>query len=176
MKIYKLVLVALLFSSSALAEDSYSESDLYCMAENIYHESGNQSLVGKVAVGLVVLNRTLDSRWPSTICDVVKEGPLKESWKTKQDPNVAPEDRVYYPIKHRCQFSWWCDGKPEYINKNSVVWKLSLNTAYKILYSDKYHGLVEGATFYHADYVSPSWRLDMTLVTQIDNHIFYRKD
>ena len=52
-------------------------------------------------VTAVVLNRVNDDRFPNTICEVVKEGPTRKSWK---DPTVK------IPIKHRCQFSWFCDG------------------------------------------------------------------
>ena len=33
----------------------------------------------------VVLNRVNDDRFPNTICEVVKEGPTRKSWK---DPTV----------------------------------------------------------------------------------------
>jgi len=36
--------------------------------------------------------------------------------------------------------------------------------------------MVEGATHYHADYVSPHWRKSMRLITKIDDHIFYREN
>ena len=46
---------------------------LMCMALNIYHEARNQSMVGQVAVAEVVMNRVEDSRFPDTICEVVKQ-------------------------------------------------------------------------------------------------------
>ena len=46
---------------------------LMCMALNIYHEARNQSIVGQVAVAEVVMNRVEDSRFPDTICEVVKQ-------------------------------------------------------------------------------------------------------
>ena len=55
-----------------------------CMALNIYHEAKNQSVTGQIAVGLVVINRVKDNRFPSTICDVIMQGPIRESWKTKR--------------------------------------------------------------------------------------------
>ena len=42
-----------------------------CMAEAIYFEAGNQPLVGKMAVGSVIMNRVRSTRYPNTICDVV---------------------------------------------------------------------------------------------------------
>ena len=39
------------------------------MAANIYHEAGNQSMIGQMAVGQVVLNRVEDDRFPDTVCE-----------------------------------------------------------------------------------------------------------
>ena len=74
-----------------------------CMALNIYHEAKNQSVTGQIAVGLVVINRVKDNRFPSTICDVIMQGPIRESWKTKKNPDLNDEERMYYPIRNRCQ-------------------------------------------------------------------------
>ena len=37
------------------------------MALNIYHEAKNQSVAGQIAVGLVVINRVKDRRFPNGI-------------------------------------------------------------------------------------------------------------
>ena len=46
--------------------------------------------------------------------------------------------------------------------------------------SGVYHGqvydLVEGATHYHAYYVTPEWASSKTYITRIEDHIFYRWD
>ena len=81
---------------------------IVCMALNIYHEAKNQPIEGMLAVGEVVLNRVEDERFPNNVCEVIKQGPVKESWKTRQTPD--PDDAVFYPVRHRCQFSWYCDG------------------------------------------------------------------
>ena len=52
------------------------EPEAYCLAQNILFEASVEPMAGKIAVGLVVLNRMNDSRYPSTICTVVKEGPI----------------------------------------------------------------------------------------------------
>ncbi len=49
----------------------YNSEDLYWLSHIINAESGNQPLSGKIAVGNVVLNRTKDSRFPSTVKGVV---------------------------------------------------------------------------------------------------------
>ena len=91
-------------------------SDLVCLAENIYFESRAESIEGKAAVANVTRNRVKDKRWPETYCKVVQQGPLRESWKTKL--TVSTTDAIYYPVKNRCQFSWYCDGKADKIWAN----------------------------------------------------------
>jgi len=34
--------------------------------------------------------------------------------------------------------------------------------------------ITDGATHYHADYVSPAWRKSKTKTVEIGDHIFYR--
>ena len=146
-----------------------------CMALNIYHEAKNQSVTGQIAVGLVVINRVKDNRFPSTICDVIMQGPIRESLKTKQNPDLSDEERMYYPIRNRCQFSWYCDGKDD-TPREPTAWELATHIAEKLLFSRQYAGMLDGATHYHADYVNPAWRLDMTRISKVDDHIFYRWD
>ena len=52
-----------------------------CLAENIYFEARNQGTAGWMAVANVTINRRNDSRFPNTICDVVYESQMEESWK-----------------------------------------------------------------------------------------------
>ena len=75
-----------------------------CLALNMYHEARNQGSAGLLAVTAVVFNRVNDKRFPNTVCEVIEQGPTRESWKTKQTPD--PSDAKFYPIKNRCQFSW----------------------------------------------------------------------
>jgi len=143
------------------------EKDVECMTKNIYFESGTEAWTGKLAVGRVVLNRVSDSRFPNTVCGVIYEGPTRPSWK---------DETVEVPIRNRCQFSWYCDGKSDKISertRGSKNWQDSERAAILILFGE-HEGIVEGATHYHANYVSPSWRHDLTFITRIDTHIFYR--
>lgn len=148
-----------------------------CMALNIYHESRSDNLAGQYAVADVVLNRVHDDRYPNTICEVVKQAKVKESWKTKQDPELPEEQRKYIPIRNMCQFSWWCDGKSDE-PKDETGWAQAQYVAGAILYSNKYIGITEGATHYHATYVKPRWAHDrgMNHIGRIGAHIFYRWD
>jgi len=145
----------------------------YCLAENIYFEARNDSIAGQAAVADVVLNRVHDRRYPETICGVVQEGPVKESWKTRQDPTLKDSEREYHPVRNRCQFSWWCDGKKETI-ANKKAWIKAQYIAYQMIYAGRYRGITEGATHYHAHYVNPKWAEEIQYIDAIGSHKFYR--
>ena len=142
------------------------ETAFICLALNTYHEAKNQSLVGQVATAQVVMNRVADDRYPNTVCEVVKQGPHRPSWEN-------PEKE--YPIRHRCQFSWYCDGKPD-VPKNEKAWRKAQDVAFLVLYNKINLDVTEGATHYHATYVNPDWAKTKTLITQVGDHIFYRWD
>lgn len=134
------------------------ESALICMALNVYHETRNQSLVSQLAVSQVVLNRVYDDRYPNTVCEVVKQG------ITYKNTNK--------PVLHKCQFSWYCDGKKDE-PKNKEAWNKALKVASKVLHG-RLIDLTEGSTHYHAYYVKPSWTHSKSKITRIESHIFYR--
>lgn len=136
------------------------ETALMCMAVNIYHEAGNQSMLGQIAVAQVVMNRVADSRFPDTVCEVVKEA------VTYKGTNK--------PVLHKCQFSWYCDGKKDEPNFESNTWSLALEHASIMLTKTIVLDVTEGATHYHATYVRPAWAKTKTRTTRIDRHIFYR--
>tara|TARA_B100002019_G_scaffold59489_1_gene50995 strand:+ start:589 stop:1029 length:441 start_codon:yes stop_codon:yes gene_type:complete len=140
------------------------ETAFICLALNTYHEAKNQSLVGQIATAQVVMNRVADDRYPNTICEVVKQGPTRPSW---EDPDKE------YPIRHRCQFSWYCDGKPD-VPKNEKAWRKAQDVAFLVLYNKVNLDVTEGATHYHATYVRPAWARTKTRTTRIEKHIFYR--
>ena len=156
--------------------DPQKYEEEFCMAQNIYFESSIDNKAGMAAVADVVLNRVKDSRYPNTVCGVVYQAVMKESWKTKQYPDLPASERVYYPKRHQCQFSWYCDGKSDDIPVGSENWVKAQMVAWEIMHNDTLRGISDGATHYHATYVKPSWRKDigMTLVGRIGAHIFYR--
>lgn len=151
-----------------------SDNPAICMANNLYHEAKGQPTAGQIAVGLVVMNRVKDSRFPNSVCKVVYQAELKESWKTKQNPDLPDNERKYFPRKHRCQFSWYCDGKADTIY-NMKAYATLYALSQRIL-TGRYDGMIEGATHYHADYVNPDWNTTKTRVAVIGDHIFYRWD
>jgi len=96
---------------------------------------------------------------------VVLQGPTKESWK---------KNGMFYPIRNKCQFSWYCDGVGDEVKDKKTYQKI-LDLSYLILHNDiQFVDITDGATHYHADYVKPSWAKTKTRTTEIGDHIFYR--
>ena len=144
-----------------------------CLAENFYHEARDQGTAGWLAVAAVTLNRATDDRFPDTICGVVFQAETKESWTTK-GKDVPEIERVFYPVRHRCQFSWYCDGKADDINNISVYMEIMSLTRLLLTSQFMMFDITDGATFYHADSITPSWAKSKTKTIEIGDHIFYR--
>ena len=141
-----------------------------CMAEAILFEAGNQPIVGKLAVAEVILNRVRSDKYPNTICGVVHEGPIYKWFKVNLDKEI--------PVKHKCQFSYYCDGKSDSIEPylRTKTWQDVLKVVIYIMHRSEPYitNLLQGATHYHADYVNPSWAKTLTRIVKIENHIFYK--
>ena len=156
----KELMLAGLLSSTPIA-------DVECLAMNIYHEARNQPFAGQLAVASVVINRVRDERFPDTVCEVVRQGPTRPSWKGTGE---------LIPVRNRCQFSWYCDGKsdkPLELKQFKRIYLLAID----ILRGDTLNlDITDGATHYHADYVTPSWASSKTKTIEIEDHIFYRWD
>jgi len=136
----------------------------YCLALNIYHEARGSSLADQAAVADVVLNRVRDRRYPGTVCDVVYQARTRPSWK---------DETVMIPIRNQCQFSWYCDGRDD-TPKDQDAWINAQQIAYFMILDNKYRGITQGATHYHATYVEPKWARGFNLIGRIGEHIFYR--
>jgi len=161
---------------------------MVCLAENIYFEARAEGVEGKAAVANVTRNRVNSELFPNTYCEVVQQGPVRESWKTKQDPNLADSERVYYPRKHKCQFSWYCDGQKDIIwanyektgqtiKLNAEAWRQSVEIAIWTLGYGSYtvNDNTGGATYYYAhNLVYPHWADDFEVTEIIGNHTFMR--
>ena len=143
-----------------------AHQQIVCLADNIYWEARNQPVKGMFAVAFVVDNRVGDDRYPNTYCEVIQQGPTRPSWKDKTK---------YFPVKNRCQFSWYCDGKGDDIpTYDREVYDIALSIARTIFFGQYKDDITYGATHYHADYVFPSWRKTKTKALVVGNHIFYR--
>ena len=137
-------------------QSAYENTEVICLAKNVYFEARSSSFADQVAVTDVVMNRVESSRYPNTICDVVTQG--------------------YKKGRKDCQFSWYCDGKSDEIPnvQSNDSWMKSLDIASNMYFNRTFRGITEGATNYHATYVKPAWRHNLELVGRIGAHIFYR--
>tara|TARA_B100002019_G_scaffold293504_1_gene321661 strand:+ start:6855 stop:7385 length:531 start_codon:yes stop_codon:yes gene_type:complete len=151
----------LLMMTSMKAEAYDANGEAFCLAKNIYFEAGNQPLVGKVAVSHVVLNRVDSSLYPDTICDVVYQSRWRINWKGEE-----------VPVRNKCQFSWFCDGKSDE-PVDSKTWIESMLIARRVI-EGEWSDVTEGATHYHADSVLPYWASSLNRTVTIDNHLFYK--
>lgn len=125
------------------------QKQIDCLAQNIYYEAGYEPVKGQEAVAMVTMNRLVSGNFSDSVCKVVKQ-------KTGS----------------LCQFSWWCASKKP-VNKD--VYLKVRDVAVKVYMNyDNMHDVTKGATFYHADYVKPGWKLNVT--TKIGHHIFYKRE
>lgn len=168
-----LVIMVLSVNGFGLSLNKNNNPEMYCLAQNIYFEARGSNFADQLAVADVVLNRVNSKYYPDTICKVVKQGPTRESWKTKQKKNIPDSERIFYPKKNMCQFSWYCDGKEDkMVDKDS--WNNAQHIAFNMMVKRDFVGLTEGATHYHAHYVSPKWSNSLHLVGTIGKHKYYR--
>jgi len=151
------ILIILPFKAAA----SDANGDMYCLAQNIYFEAGNQPLAGKIAVAQVTQNRVNHLNYPSSICGVIYDAKWRTNWKGEQ-----------VPIRNMCQFSWFCDGKSDE-PVDSPTWLYSMHVARDVI-QGKYGDITEGATHYHSDKVNPYWSSSLNQTVIINNHIFYK--
>ena len=133
---------------------------LECMAKNIYFEAAIESTAGKMAVAQVTLNRVRSPYYPNSVCGVVKQG--------KHYANG-------FPMRNRCQFSWYCDGKHDEPYQGKM-WRESTDLARYMMKHPNLKDITDGSTHYHADYIpAPRWADPRRRTVKIDTHIFYNK-
>jgi len=132
-------------------------SALTCLAVAVYFEARGEPLAGQLAVAQVVLNRVVSEKYPDNICDVITQGPTHGG----------------EPVLHMCQFSFYCDGRPEDIT-DEEAWATSKNVANAALVSPL--DVSDGATLYHAVTVFPEWRNRMQVTVRLGQHIFYKQE
>jgi spore germination cell wall hydrolase CwlJ-like protein len=147
--------------STEISRWSYANlgDEIKCLADNMYFEGRNQSIHGKIGIGLTTINRVQNKHFKDNICDVV--------WYQAVDRRTQ---------KLTAHFSWTLDGKSDKI-KNKEAYAEIYRLAEAMLAEgtlDNFHDFTEGSTHYHADYVDPYWSNTMTMVAQIDDHIFYK--
>jgi spore germination cell wall hydrolase CwlJ-like protein len=171
--------------TNAVTNPIIDPKELACLARNIFFEAGAEPIEGKVAVGVVTLNRVQDGRFGRGVCGVVdqrmttsvtrtvyKETTVKTLFKTevKREPVTVVENRTV------CQFSWRCSLviQPK---QNDQRWIESQLVARELLgdqsaYSDYRYKYGE-AKWFHNLFVKPIWSKQKQHVAKIGGHHFY---
>jgi len=179
------VMASLAMSYEVETGYTVNETELKCMAENIYFEGRAEPMTGKIAIAKVVMNRIDSDRHPDDICGVVHEGPTRESWKTR-GKDVPDADRKFFPIRNKCDFSWYCDGDKDIvwvsymdgtvIDANATAWRDSINVALFVM-SGELKDVTNGADhYYNYNIANPYWAGMMTETAIIGNHRFMKED
>ena len=148
-----LLTTSLVLLSTSLVFGKEQQTDLECLAEAIYYEARGETFISQLAVGTVIINRVYLDNYPNTVCNVIHQGFTKG--------------------KKSCQFSYYCDGKPELL-KDSKAKEESFNVARLILDGAMVDGIGE-ATHYHAFYVTPYWSESFMFLRRVGSHLFYRE-
>jgi len=130
---------------------------LDCLSVAMYFEARGEGVYGQRAVAEVILNRRDSPSFPDTVCEVVHQG---------YDPAN--------PRLHRCQFSFYCDGRPETIDDpERFPWIRAM--ALRMLLGDR-SDLTRGALYFHAAWVSPGWARRFRKTARVEQHLFYRPE
>lgn len=150
-----LVLLAVTTTATA-ALGQGDEEDQKCLAEALYYEARDQGWRGMLAVGIVIQNRVTHRKYPDTICEVVKQG---RYWQGN-------------PVRDKCQFSYYCDGKPERPAEKES-WTTAQEIAQLLLLGRIEIEGLEDVTHYHATWVTPHWSTVLERKYRLGDHVFY---
>lgn len=120
-----------------------TNSEILCLAKNIYYEARGEPMRGKIAVAQVTLNRvTHRTQFEASICGVVYA---------------------------KDQFSWTNERLKE---PRGEAW-LEAKALAKAVIVGTVHLPEFRALYFHNLTVKPRWRKTKELVARIGNHIFY---
>ena len=122
-----------------------------CLADALYFEARGESVIGQFAVAEVIVNRANSSKFPDTVCGVVNQGTNKNRYK--------------------CQFTYMCDGLLESIDDKASYARAGKKA--KMILWDVKINLTNGALYYHAKSVNPSWAKKLVRTGIIGDHKFY---
>jgi spore germination cell wall hydrolase CwlJ-like protein len=121
-----------------------------CLARTIYWEARGESDASMEAIADVVVNRLGHEGFPDTICEVVKQGHERGA----------------------CQFSWWCDGRPDDA-KEDEVYAIAKEIARKAL-NRQLQDRTAGALYFHQRSVTPSWSAKYVKTAEVGKFVFYK--
>lgn len=137
------------FEEAPVELTATQEREIQCLAENVYHEARGEPVRGQIAVALVTRNRVAEETRPDSICGVV--------WERN---------------RRGCQFSWTCDGRSDRITDRESY--SAIYERMRSFYVENPFDFTQGANYYHANYVRPSWSRAFRQTVQAGTHIFYR--
>lgn len=115
------------------------------MAEALVYEARGESLMGSIAVGFVIVERTKNpTRWPKTVRGV-----------------IAQKDQFSYV------------GKRQKVKPKPEDWERAYITSYQILHGEVKNP-IGVSDHYHTLKVRPKWAKKMQYVATVGRHKFYR--
>ena len=126
-----------------------SKKQKYCLIKNVYHEAGIDTLLGKLAVVQVTMNRLKTGRWGSTVCEVVYS---------------------------KAQFSWTLNKHKLKEQPRGRLWEESIEAVEDYLSGTRLLNLKD-SLFYHAHWMEdqPKWASKKFEIAQFGQHIFYER-
>nr|WP_245989806.1 cell wall hydrolase [Litoreibacter meonggei] len=123
-----------------------------CLTEALYFEARGETVRGQIAVAEVILNRVSSSRFPDTVCGVIRQGTGR---------------------KFACQFTYTCDGRPEKVSEPAAFDRVGKIA--RMMLNGAPRKLSGGATFYHTTAVNPSWARKFRRTARHGVHLFYAR-
>ena len=128
----------------AAQDDMASSEELRCLAGAIYFEAQGEPLNGQLAVAQVILNRTKSGRFPTGVCDVIKQ---------------------------RGQFSFVRHGAIPSVSPSRAAYRTAVAVA-KVALADAWDTSAGKALYFNTPGNRPGVRVQK--IAAIGNHIFYR--
>lgn len=167
---------------TAITTPVINPKELQCLARNIFFEAASEPEEGKVAVGLVTLNRVQDGRFASSVCGVVDQRivqniPRQIVIEKRSMFRTIQETQTVYTQRAVCQFSWRCvmvrtpKGEDErWVESQRIARDL---LAQDDVYSD-FRSKYDGALYFHATSVRPQWAKQKQVIGRVGGHWFYQ--
>lgn len=143
--LYKPKAVAIELTDASRQRRCKASRDCSKMAEALVYEARGESLMGAVAVGFVIVERTKNpTRWPKTVRGVIGQKDQFSYVNKRQKVRPKPED-----------------------------WERAYITSYQILHGEVSNP-IGASDHYHTLKVRPKWAKKMRYIATVGQHKFYR--
>ncbi|MFY0990753.1 cell wall hydrolase [Halomonas sp. C05BenzN] len=130
--------------------DAPLDEAITCLSRTIYWEAKGEEIADMEAVANVVMNRLGHEGFPDTICEVVTQGSEQGA----------------------CQFSWWCDGRPDHVVEEDRH-EIAREVARQAL-NQQLPDRTGGALYFHQREVWPSWAAEYIKTVEVGEFVFYK--